>query len=527
MIELRLKGIDGVEFTEYAMGDTFRNDHNYIRFNNERTRGYRSYPSSMLVEKIERPNETICAECGEIIPLADSIEVDYIHLCGSCFDTAVENEEIIQCHDCGDWTYYDNSTYIDGEDYRVCEGCRQNYCWCDRCEGYYSPNDTYEVYTSEDYSETWCRHCTDDYAVWCEREDVYVASGLAVEVHMDDGYDEYFTREYARNHFYRCCHCNDWFESCGDLCLDSNDDWMCQSCAERENERLRRNLDSDMNSMPNRVVVPLSEDYVSVNRYHTNHGQEQFFGAKEGEIFKGLGIELEVCRKNGNTNEVLRGLKTILGNHVTYETDCSIGDGFEMVSQPHTIDEFYKVDWALALDYLRTNGFISHDSEKCGLHVHLSRALFGDTREQQDENIGKMILFYEKWYDNVVKISRRADGQLRWARRYYSDYSLIDFLDRFGVAEETKENVLKDVCKNWKKASVDRYKCVNTNNSNTIEIRIMRGTLRKETFYATIDFIWNIALNCKTIEDKELTKWDAWLKNMKPETLEYINSKIA
>lgn len=527
MLELRFKGIDDVEFTKYAKEGTFAIRRGYVKYCNLSTGWYEEYPETMLIEKIDRPNETICAECGAIINYEECREVGSLHLCGSCFDTAVDSSDIIQCHDCRDWIFSDDSTYIDGEDYSVCESCRDNnYSYCDHCETYHRDDCTSTVYT-ESGSEVWCDDCVSDHAFWCERQEIYASDDIVEEIHMDNGTTNMCTTEYARNHFYQCSYCDEWYESCRNLNIDSNNEWICERCSERVNERIRRNHDSDMNNMPNRVEVPLSEESVRINSYHDNHGRERYFGAVEGGKFKGLGIELEVCRKYGDTNQVLRGLKTILGDHVTYENDGSIGDGFEMISQPHTIDEFYKVDWALALDYLRTNGFISHDSEKCGLHVHLSRTLFGDTREKQDENIGKMILFYEKWYDNIVKISRRTNEQLRWARRYYSDYSIVDYLDRFEVAEETKENVLKDMCKNWKKASVDRYKCVNTNNSNTIEIRIMRGTLRKETFFATIDFIWNIALNSLTIEDKELTKWDAWLKNMKPETLDYINSKLA
>ena len=69
----------------------------------------------------------------------------------------------------------------------------------------------------------------------------------------------------------------------------------------------------------------------------------------------------------------------------------------------------------------------------------------------------------------------------------------------------------------------NRYMAVNLTNRNTIEFRIMRGTLNLESFYACIDFITTLALEARYMNFKSTAK--DWLKKMKPETLRYLKNR--
>ena len=52
------------------------------------------------------------------------------------------------------------------------------------------------------------------------------------------------------------------------------------------------------------------------------------------------------------------------------------------------------------------------------LHVHVSRLAFGETEEQQDTAIARVLYFFEKHWEELLKFSRRTQHQLdQWASR--------------------------------------------------------------------------------------------------------------
>ena len=73
----------------------------------------------------------------------------------------------------------------------------------------------------------------------------------------------------------------------------------------------------------------------------------------------------------------------------------------------------------------------------------------------------------------------------------------------------------------------DRYHAVNLTNDNTVEFRLMRGTLNYDSFMATIDFLWTTAMNANTMTDDDITNPANFLKGLKPDTIEYIKRRNA
>ena len=47
---------------------------------------------------------------------------------------------------------------------------------------------------------------------------------------------------------------------------------------------------------------------------------------------------------------------------------------------------------------------LPHNTSTCGLHIHLSRRYFGDSQDEQDLHIAKLILLISKFYDGTVFI---------------------------------------------------------------------------------------------------------------------------
>ena len=129
----------------------------------------------------------------------------------------------------------------------------------------------------------------------------------------------------------------------------------------------------------------------------------------------------------------------------------------------------------------------------CGLHFHINKEYFGNTTEEIENNIDKLIVFTEYYKDNLIKFSRR------------NCFDYCHFLgDKRGLTNEQRLNILR-VKK--EKFNVDRYMVVNTENSKTVEFRLIRGTLNFNTFMASVEFIFSLA---RIIKNKKITEisWD-------------------
>ena len=158
------------------------------------------------------------------------------------------------------------------------------------------------------------------------------------------------------------------------------------------------------------------------------------------------------------------------------------------------------------------HGYRSHDAGNCGLHVHLSRAYFGETELAQKDNLSNLVYFYDRYYDELFKASRRRWGQCD----HYCHKS------GFAHAREIRRHLNIEHGHIW-----DRYCAVNLSNYPTVEIRLGRGTLRYESFDAWIDMTVVIAQNICDIGWTDLNNPKNVLEGIKPETVEYLKSRNA
>jgi hypothetical protein len=83
----------------------------------------------------------------------------------------------------------------------------------------------------------------------------------------------------------------------------------------------------------------------------------------------------------------------------------------------------------------------------------------------------------------MTRIARRRES-------HYAQRVLRGVVDH--EYRNRKEYVIKEGSKLWAKSGRDRYVALNFRNSETIEFRLFRGTLNIETFYATLQFVWNL-----------------------------------
>ena len=242
---------------------------------------------------------------------------------------------------------------------------------------------------------------------------------------------------------------------------------------------------------------------------------------KPEPLFRGdgsryFGVELEIDEAGEDSDNARRLMEIANGNGVENlycKHDGSLDDGFEMVTHPMTLEYHMKeMPWARILQEAIHLGYTSHQASTCGLHVHVNRNAFGDTEETQDAVIARILYFFEKNWEELLKFSRRTPRQLeRWATRY-------------GYKDQPKE--LLDHAK--KGYHGGRYTSVNLTNTDTIEFRIFRGTLKYNTLIATLqllDRICDVAI-CLTDDQIKAMSWTTFASGCtQPELVRYLKER--
>lgn len=248
-----------------------------------------------------------------------------------------------------------------------------------------------------------------------------------------------------------------------------------------------------------------------IKRYHDNptlkfYDENGETSNTHGEFY---GLELEVDR-GGESNDMSKDVIKLLQERVYTMHDGSLSNGFEIITHPHTEQAIKNLNWKEAFKWLVHKGYRSHDISTCGLHVHINRSVF-----KTEKALANMLYFYEKYFDEVLKVSRRdRDRANRWAGSY--------FITR-DVTLEGMYNIIDEY--NGRGYHDSRYKCVNLQKRNTVEIRIMRGTLNYNSFMACLDFIITVAKNSNKVKD--IDNWNEWLDGIDNNTKDYLSARRA
>jgi hypothetical protein len=204
--------------------------------------------------------------------------------------------------------------------------------------------------------------------------------------------------------------------------------------------------------------------------------------SNENENAPFFGIELEVERKNSNglKHKYMAGL--IDHEHWYFKTDGSLTDGFEIVTHPMTFNYIQQStkEFTNSLKLLVENGYNSYDANTCGMHIHISKNNFTTW------HLYRFLKFFVENKDFIVSISQRKMEKLKkWAN----------------IEDDSDSSLIYKAKK--KDGNSERYVAINLKNSQTIEIRIFRGTLNINSFMKNIEFAH--ALFMYTKENKDVT----------------------
>lgn len=244
--------------------------------------------------------------------------------------------------------------------------------------------------------------------------------------------------------------------------IDEHPDWFAQ-CSECARWCLKKDLVNGHCSLCSSVEI---------YRYHRWSGQLEFKKLDtESDINMFFGIEIETEGSEDN-KECVADYQDIW--HL--EHDSSLNDGgFEMISQPMSW-EFIKSEYPrfkAMFSSLIEAGQISHESDRCGLHIHVSKAAF-----KSENAINRCLAI----------VHGMSDEMQRFGRRFHCSYA--EFSNIPSMPSESDLNRIErtghSVAVNLDTSSFDGR------SADTVEFRFPKGSLNILTVMATIEFIKNI-----------------------------------
>lgn len=285
----------------------------------------------------------------------------------------------------------------------------------------------------------------------------------------------------ADSEYHYCRHCY------------GNETYICEDCGSHF-----RYSDSLMNIEGCLYCDRCAEEHQSaIDSYHTfkDYGNIEFHGVENRSQTPYMGFELEVdTNHNINRSAVINRFKDDFQDFFHYEEDGSLRHGWENISQPASLSYHLEMieKYKNMFEVLKDDDLRSHDTDTCGFHIHIDRQFF---EKQQDTATAKLLYIFEKFRDELMIFSRRTvDESESWARsRKHSNNN------KGWIKKAVKDS------KGYPEHG-DRYYAVNLTNTNTIEIRLWKGTLNIETFEATLKFTAQLAGICKRISAVELSK---------------------
>lgn len=244
------------------------------------------------------------------------------------------------------------------------------------------------------------------------------------------------------------------------------------------------------------------------------------FLTAENEEVESLYYGFEIEMDSGDTakcapQDIARVGLEELGRVCYFKRDSSLSRGVECVTHPMSrkaAEKFFASEgWKLFRKYAKEKGF-DGDRDTCGLHIHTSKEYY----EKNNNLTGKMLLFFEWHWPELVKFSRRTQEDLdRWASRYRS----IEETDKEGGAEEKA------------RGEDSRYRAINLKPENTVEFRMFRGSLDETIILATLELLHALHETLPSLGWEELREmsWENWLEKFQgyPYLRKYLEKRGA
>ena len=274
-------------------------------------------------------------------------------------------------------------------------------------------------------------------------------------------------------HTHYCYNCDEVYYYDREGQYDRDGDWYCNNCIDRGYGEFGCN---------------------NINGYHCG-GAFTFLGNNDLRF----GMEIEVSTSRGCNLDDIAGEVWALGGELIYdiEEDCSIPYGFEIITNPMDYEYFNnkaKPILSKIFDLLKDEGFDIRPSG-CGTHIHISK----EPLEVNDSYNADFNYLFEVFKDDIIHYGKR--GSTHYAM-FLSDFSR-SYAEKLKDKKNIKYSDVLDAATN----NGDRFKAINNQNSNTLELRIFQSSIdindienyMKIAYYGAMSII-NSNFNNKTFK---------------------------
>lgn len=262
----------------------------------------------------------------------------------------------------------------------------------------------------------------------------------------------------------------------------------CERCGTRFEDE---NYDTEAEN--GYILCPRCRERLCVLPYHRYTPKIEFYNTEDEDPENSLymGVELEVD-EGGESDRMVGEIMPIMNDEGKFFIYCShdgsLEEGFEIITQPATIDYHCSIEdkYRKMFSTLISNGYQSHNTSTCGIHIHFNRNYYADN---ENLYITRLLYLLEKFWDEIVIFSRRAPRRLeRYSKKV--DCSSRTYINRYNKSGNHEGH----------------YYALNITNENTIEFRVFRGTLNIESFMAILDFVNTIVRKAKECSTRTLQK---------------------
>lgn len=308
----------------------------------------------------------------------------------------------------------------------VCSDC---VVVCEKCDKVITIDDPYNNVEEQ----LWCENCTIHSARWCDVGD-----------HHFTGY----TFSACDTSDVMCERC---FEDTVSYCEEC-DEYYYNGCDQSHEEEMDYRLIHDYSYRPDPIFYRLPDE--------------------DTRLYFGIEIETEVRGGDyGERRSAAEYACSLENDKLAYlKSDGSLNCGFEIVTHPMSHAYMTRDEnpmWQVLTTLKRDYNMISWGTKTCGLHVHVSRNGFAGGSHQHR--------FLQLVYNN-------KDFYQLLAGRSSSNWAKFDdIIDPISGEKSFKSK--------FDRHGSDRYSAVNTNNRNTLEVRIFRGSLNPRFVKSAVDLV--------------------------------------
>lgn len=381
-----------------------------------------------------------CQDCGKQVPEEEAWEYEEEYYCDDCCG---------ECWGCGEYIPKSKLTEVDRE--LICDSCIKDNC--SECV------DCGEIHLNSNMGETvngerTCFLCAEAYYVNCYRCGCYVYCNEAIR--DEDG--DYYCESCGETFLSICVNCGEYVTEVTPV----GDNFYCRNCLSDHTTIKLWNY-----KVPPRKMI-----------FCRHRGEPE-----DNKLF--FGMEIEIDRRDKFPREGIEELTTVLDEpYAIYKGDGSLNRGVECVTTPMTFDYIHEDFKPRLRDFCKTAldlGYRSHDTNTCGLHIHVSEEALGKYSRCRANDIVRTVNCDHNW--KFIALFSRRKGNFEYCERINSVQ--------------------------WGGSS-NRYVTVNRQNMSgngkgTLEFRFFKGTLKWQSILAAVD-LCNLIVGLVNVHDD----WVAW-----------------